>query len=41
MLWEGERLLVLGLGARKRQVNRWGAAVLITVYVIYVIALYT
>jgi cation:H+ antiporter len=37
----GLPLLILGLGARERQVNPWGAAVLITVYIIYVIALYT
>jgi cation:H+ antiporter len=37
----GLPLLILGLGARKRQVRRRGAAVLIAIYVIYVIVLYT
>ncbi len=37
----GLPLLVLGLGGRSGEVHRWGAPVLLTVYIVYVVVLYT
>jgi cation:H+ antiporter len=34
-------LLILGLGGQTGQVNRWGASALVTIYVIYLVVLFT